>query len=130
MIDIEATIREYLAEQTEISATFGKRIYAARSLPAGYTPDRGPGLLLNVRGGGQAFHSNLYTPSVQMRIYGKTEADVRAAANQLYEAINDTQSREFAYVRMQEGTLPSLLNEPGTNWPYVLCYYTFQVRNV
>lgn len=130
MINISATIRAYLALNAQVSAVFGQRIYAARSLPAGYTPERGPGLLVSVRGGGQAFHSQLYLPSMQMRIYARTESEASAAAVQLYEAINDTQSREFAYVRMEEGTLPTLLNEPGTNWPYVLCYFTFQVRNV
>lgn len=130
MIDIEAQARKYVAGLAGVQAVFGTRVYAGRSLPAGYLPSSGPAALMGIRGGGQAFHSNLYMTSMQIRVYAETEAKAREAGRDLYDAINDTQSKVFAYVRLEEGTLPTLLNEPGANWPYVLCYYTFQTRNV
>jgi hypothetical protein len=130
MIDIEATIRAYLVTLTDLTAIFGTRIYAARSLPPGYRAEQGAALLMTIRGGGQEYHSQLYLPSVQLRAYAATEEEVRAASMAIYDALNDTKARGFAWIRMEDGTLPVLLNEPGTNWPYMLSYYSIQVLNL
>lgn len=130
MIDIDAKIRALLVSKPAITAIFGNRVYAARSLPVGYMPDQGPALLFNVRGGGQEYSSQAYAPSVQIRVYAATEGAARQASRAVYDAINDVQARGFAYIRMESGTLPTLLDEPVTNWPYVLSYYTFNTLNL
>jgi len=130
MIDIEANIRALLSTLPKITAVFGARVYAARSLPPGYRPEAGPGLLFTIRGGGQEFHSQFYRPSIQCRVYAANEAQARNASGKLYDALNDTQARGFAWIRMEDGTLPVLLNEPATGWPYVLSFFSFQVQNL
>lgn len=129
MIDIDATIRAHLVGLPALTAIFGARIYMARALPAGYRVDEGPALLGMVRGGGQEFHSQLYRPSVQFRVYAQTEAEARAAFVGLYNALNDTVARGIPYIRQEDGTMYILLNEPETDWPYILCYFTFQLHN-
>jgi len=109
---------------------FGTRVYIARSLPAGYKVADGAALLAMVRGGGQAYSSQMYWPSVQFRCYAATEGEARAAGRALYDALNDTQARGVAWMRMEEGTLPVLMNEPGTNWPYMLAFFTVAMQNL
>lgn len=129
MIDVDATIRSYIAGVPAASAIFDRRIYAARNLPSGYLPEHGPVCLFAVRGGGQAFSSAVFEPSVQVRIYAATEAQAREAAGKLYDAINDTKSRQIIYARMEDGTLPTMLSEPMTDWPYILMYFKFFIQN-
>lgn len=129
MIDLEAKIRAYLIARAEITAIFGRRVYASRSLPAGYRPEQGPALLFTVRGGRQAYHAQLFSPSVQFRAYAKDDASATHAGRMLHESINDRQAHGLAYIRMEDGTLPTLLNDPETSWPYSLSFYTFHVQN-
>jgi len=135
MIDIEARIRAHLASLAGLQAVFGKpggglRIYAGRNLPSEADVASGPALLIGMRGGGQDFHSQLYVVSVQCRVYAATEAQAPAGERALYDAINDTQARAIAYMRLEDGTMPVLLNDPDTGWPYMLSFYRFHVRNV
>ena len=130
MIDIDAKLRDLFGKLTDITAMFGTRIYIARSLPAGYKVADGPALLATVRGGGQGYSSQIYWPSVQMRCYGATEGIARQASQALCDALNDTQARGCAWIRMEDGTLPVLMNDPGTNWPYVLAFFTVAMQNL
>lgn len=130
MIDIEATIRAHLAGLTALTAVYNGRIYAARSLPAGYKPELGPALLFSIRGGGQEYHSQLFMPSIQFRAFAANEKAAREADRALHDAINDTQARAIAYMRMEDGTLPILLDDPDTGWPYILSFYRFHIQNL
>lgn len=130
MIDIEATIRAHLVTLAGIQAVFGSRVYMARALPPGYRPSDGPALLGMPRGGAQEFHSKLYRVSIQFRVYAETEAKARDAFQKLYAALNDTAARNIPYVRLEEGTMYMLLNEPETDWPYILSFFTFQLHDV
>jgi hypothetical protein len=129
MIDTESVVRAWLASIAGVTAKFGTRVYAGRYLPAGYLPSQGPGLLFAVRGGGQDYSSKVLNPSMQFRIYAETEGEARKAAQALYDAINDQQARQVCYARMEAGTMPTLLSEPGTDWPYILMYFKFQIQN-
>ena len=130
MIDIDAKLRELLGKLADVTAVFGERVYIARSLPAGYKVADGPALLAMVRGGSQAYSSQMYWPSVQFRCYAGTEKEARLAGRALYDALNDTQARGCAWIRMEEGTLPVLMNEPGSNWPYMLAFFTLAMQNL
>jgi len=129
MIDVESTVRAHLATLDKVRARFGQRIYAGRYLPSGYKPGDGPAALFTVRGGGQDYSSKVFEPSLQFRIYAETESMCRQAAGELYDALNDTQARKIIYMRMEDGTIPTLLSEPGSDWPYVLMYFKFHVGN-
>lgn len=130
MIDVEAEVRKLLGTLAGVTAAFGTRVYFGRSLPPGYRVEQGAALLGMLRGGGQEYHSKLWRASVQFRCYAASESAARAAARALYDDLNDTQARGMAYIRMEDGTLPTLLNEPGTNWPYVLSYFVFQAQDL
>ncbi len=129
MTDVEAVIRSWLATLEGVTAQFGKRIYSGRYLPSGYKPAEGPALLFAVRGGRQDYSSKVLEPSIQFRVYGETDAKARRASQELYDAINDRQARQICYCRMEEGTMPVLMTEPGSDWPYVLMYFKIQVQN-
>ena len=129
MVDIEAAIRAYLAGLQGVTAAFGKRIYASRLLPSGYKPEQGPACLFAVRGGGMDFSSKLFSPSVQFRIYAQDEVKTREVAGKLFDAINDTKARGIIYARMEDGTIPTLMTEPDSNWPYILIFFKFFLTN-
>jgi len=129
MVDVESVIRTYLVGISKITAVFGSRIYAGRNLPAGYEPRIGPAVLLAVRGGTMDYSSKVLEPSVQMRIYAETEAKARESSGKIFDGINETRSRQIIYARMEDGTIPVLMNEPVSNWPYMLAYYKFHIGN-
>jgi hypothetical protein len=129
MIDTESVLRAHLATLAEVTAQFGPRIYAGRYLPSGYKPTQGPALLFMTRGGGQDYSSKLMEPSVQFRVYAATEANCRHAAQALYDGLNDQQARQISYSRMEDGTIPTLLAEPGSDWPYILMYFKMHMQN-
>lgn len=129
MTDWDAVIREYLAGLTNVSAVLGARVYSGSYLPPGYSPASGPALLFSPRGGGQDFSSHVLSPSIQMRVYAETEAAARAAARAIYDCANDTKSRKIIYARMEDGTFPQLLREPGSDWPYILMFFKFHIQN-
>lgn len=128
MIDPDLKVREYLASLGAVSAVFGARIYAGRRLPAGYNVTDGPALLLATRGGKAEFHSQVWRASLTVRVFAESEALARSAAGVAHDAINDTKSGTLVYVRLEDGTLPMLLSDPETNWPFVLMYVMAMVR--
>jgi hypothetical protein len=129
MIDVKAIIRAWIASLPELTSAFGKRVYAGRYLPSGYLPGQGPACLFAPRSGEQDFSSHLFAPSIQFRVYAETEAKAEEASRLLYDALNDQQYRQISYARMEDGTFPQLLSEPGSDWPYVLLYFKFHVQN-
>jgi hypothetical protein len=129
MTNVESVIRAYLASVSAITALVGTRIYASQNLPAGYKVSIGPAILLAPRGGGQDYSSKVLTPSVQFRCYAATETLARQVSSALYAALNDHAGGGFKYARLDEGTYPTLLSEPDTNWPYMLSFYQFSMAN-
>jgi len=129
MIDVEAVVRSWLITIDKLTAEFGTRIYAGRYLPSGYKTADGPALLFAVRGGRQDYSSKILESSMQFRVYGETEGEARKASQAVYDGINDQQARGICYARMEEGTMPVLMTEPGSDWPYVLMYFKFFIQN-
>lgn len=129
MVDIESAVRFFLSTLPDLTQIFGTRIFTGRNLPAGYKPGNGAALLLMVRGGDQDFSSRVLMPSIQFRIYAETEKEARQASQALYKGINDQKNRQIIFSRMESGTLPVLLSEPGTDWPYVLTFFKFHIQN-
>ena len=129
MIDVESTFRAHLTSLSGVTAVFGQRFFSGRYLPSGYSPSQGPAALFMVRGGGQDYSSHLFSPSIQVRVYADTESNARHAAQTLYDGINDTQARLIPYARLEDGTMPTLLSEPGSDWPYILMFFKVNIHN-
>lgn len=130
MIDLEFVFRNLLTSLPAITSHFQDRIFFARSTPPSYRVDNGPALLVTVRGGDQDYTSQLFHPSFQMRCYAKTEKEAREACRHTITALNDTQARGMPWIRMEDGTIPVLLNEPSTDWPYMLFYVKAFMQNL
>ena len=118
-----------MASFPAISAVCGARVYAGRRLPAGYNVTDGPAVLMATRGGTAQFHSQVWRASLTMRVYAESESLARSTAGLVHDAINDTQSQTLVYVRLEDGTLPMLLSDAETGWPFVLMYVMAIVRS-
>lgn len=127
MIDSDAVVVAVLSHDANLAHLAGTRIYASADLPPGYTPEQGPAILLSARGGVQDFSSKVLTPSYQFRLYAATEAQARAMSDALYHALNDESGATFKWARLE--TLPVLLRDDVTGWPYALAFYQFWIGN-
>lgn len=130
MNDPLVVVRRFLLAQAELQALFGQRIYAARNLPSGYEPKNGAALVINNRGGNQHFSSEVHTLSLQCRVYAATESLAQDLCWKIYEVCNDRTSREIVYMRMEDGTMPQIINEPVVGWPIGLIFFRVQVRKL
>lgn len=132
MIDVLDTIREFLIQRPSVFALTGKeRIWAGRVYPPkSYKPENGSGIAFQVRGGDPTYEDDHYFVSVQLKCYGLSEV----AANQLYRALyTDLQpekaaSRAVRHVEFE--TLGTTLEEPDSEWRYVLVNVNFMVRDL
>lgn len=129
MIDILAVLREYIRQRPTVLALVGSRTWAGRVYPPkGYKPDQGPALVFQVRGGDLTYENDNAFASVQFKCYGLTEVD----ANELYRAlVTDIHSIDGVSASIRHVELEGLgttLEEPGSEWIYVLCYLTFMIR--
>ena len=127
MRDVEATIRAHLLTDTALTALVGTRIYAGTSLPAGYTPDDGPAVLLGVRGGADTYSGATLMPSVQFRSYGADDATARSVDRALYDALVDVAGLHVRTAQLE--TIGQLMNDPETDWPYMWSAYRVWVVN-
>ena len=127
MIDVEATLRAYLAGVAGIAAVAGARVYAGSGLPAGYQASDGPALVFSVRGGGPDYSSKVLYPSVQFRAYGETEADARQLDRALFDGLNDVKYGMIKWARCE--VLGQMVREPSTGWSYVISFYRVMMGN-
>ena len=130
MTDADLAIRAILMGYTGLTSLVGNRVYASTDLPAGYTPDDGPAVLFNVRGGQGPDESGLITwPSYQFRSYAATEAEAREVDRAVYGALNFTSSNRVKMARLD--VYPQLLRqpEPEPQWPFVLSFYRAIIAN-
>jgi len=129
MIDALGLIRKYVHQRPTVVALVGKRIWAGRTYPPkGYKPDQGPALVFQVRGGALTYEDDHVFASVQFKCYGLTEVD----ANELYSAlVTDVHAATGVSATIRHAELEGLgttLEEPDSEWVYVLCYVNFMIR--
>lgn len=128
MIDTAEVIRGFLIIQPQVTALTAQRIWAERDTPPeGYVISDGPAICFKRRGGGVDYESVVLRPSIQFKVYGRTELE----ANQVYRALFDVLARAGTGVILaaELETLGQTLYEPETGWPYVLVFFKFQIIN-
>jgi len=127
MIDPHATIRTFLAAQSDITDLTGARIYAGRDVPPeGYTPADGACVVFKVRGGGRDYEDALLIPSAQFKCYGATEQAAYACYRALADVLHGGYSATILYA--EEEGMAALLEEPGTDWIYALAFFFVLIR--
>lgn len=127
MVDIDATVRAKLAANTALVTTVGQRIYAAESLPAGYTPSAGSAVLFKTVAGGAEYGPTLRV-TLQVQCYGTDEAIARQVDRLVFDALHELRSGNVLMV--ENDVLGQMLAEPETNWRFVLSYYRAQIVNI
>ena len=130
MIDVNAKVLTLLEADTALVTLCGDRIYAGRDVPReGYNPGDGSAITFRVRGGlGFDEENALTTPSFQFKCYGSTELNAQTCYRALVDALHNGSSTDVL-----RGILESpgqLLEEPGTEWPFVLAFFTVHIRAV
>lgn len=132
--DETQAVLTFLQAQSAITTLTGSRIWGDRSKPpAGYKPSDGVGICLKVRGGVDLDPSVIMDPSFQFKIYGHVdgapdEVTCRNAARVLHDYFQERADGNILTVRRE--TLPVTLQEPETNWTYVLVFYKVMVRSL
>ena len=129
MIDTSEVIRDFLAIQPQVTGLTAQRIWGERDTPPeGYSlGNDGPAICFKRRGGGVDYESVVLRPSVQFKVYGRTELE----ANQVYRALFDVLGRANTglILAAELETQGQTLYEPETDWPYVLVFFKFQIIN-
>lgn len=134
MIDPNAKLLTLLEADSALSTLCGNRIYAGRDVPPpGYQPkDDGannPAVCFRVRGGpGFDLEDAILTPSFQIKCYGSTEINATTCYRTLVDALHNGSSADI--LRGVQESVGQLLEEPGTEWPFVLVFFTVHMRAV
>lgn len=128
MIDPYAKLMTLLEADTALVTLCGSRIYAGRDVPPkGYTPDDGSAITFRIRGGiGFDLEDAILTPSFQFKTYGATELGAMTCYRTLVDALHNGYSADVQ--RGIQESVGQLLEESGTEWPFVLVYFTAWIR--
>ena len=128
MIDPHAKLLTLLEADSDLVTLCGSRIYAGRNVPPrGYTPDDGSAITFRVRGGpGFDEEDAILTPSVQFKCYGSSEIGAMTCYRVLVDALHNGSSADV--LRGIQESVGQLLEEPGTEWPFVLTFFTVHMR--
>jgi len=128
VIDPHAKLLTLLEADSDLVTLCGSRIYAGRNVPPrGYTPGDGSALTFRVRGGpGFDQEDAILTPSFQFKCYGATELAAMTCYRALVDALHNGSSANV--LRGIQESVGQLLEEPSTEWPFVLCFFTVLIR--
>jgi len=111
----------------ELTDLVGSRIYAGRDVPpAGYKPGDGNCITFKVRGGGADYDDALLNPSVQFKCYSTDEVGAYALYRVLYDHLQNAKSSQILHAESE--TFGQILEEPETEWYFVLAYFTIMIR--
>jgi len=122
-VDVEATVRAFLANAPRVKALVNKRVYAALNLelPEGYDVAQGPALVISLRGGGANAHAPLINPMLYARSFG---ADPRTAWALDRALVASLHIKKFGPVKMALLSATGQLSaETEPRWPYVFSTY-------
>jgi len=122
-VDVEATVRAFLANAPRVKALVNKRVHAALNLelPEGYDVAQGPALIISLRGGGANAHAPLINPMLYARSFG---ADPRTAWALDRALVASLHTKKFGPVKMALLSATGQLSaETEPRWPYVFSTY-------
>ena len=125
MIDPHAVVKEFLEKRSELD---GVSLFAGRSVPPeGYSPDdSGDCLVFKVRGGDSDYEDALLRPSVQFKAYSTSELNAYTLYQTLDDVLHGAHSADILHCEREN--MGQLLEEAETEWPYVLAYFKFVLR--
>jgi hypothetical protein len=127
MIDVQAAIRTFIKQKPAVVALVGDRVYAGRNVPPpGYEPATGSAVAFMSRGGSMAYGDGLARLSVQVKCYGETEVDANTLYTTFVNAVHNGRSSVVRFATVE--SLGITLEEPDTEWPFVLSYFNFHIR--
>jgi hypothetical protein len=127
VVDPHSVVREFLLTGAALRDLVGERIYAGRDVPVvGYKPEDGPCVAFRVRGGGPDYEDALLNPSVQFKCYAGNEVEAYAAYGALYDHLHNGHGAGILHAEIE--TLGELLEEPETEWHFVLTFFIIQIR--
>lgn len=122
MIDTLQTLRAYLVSKSALTSQTSARIYAGKVYPPEtYTPGQ-KAICFNGRGGQLVYHSQTLRDSIQFKCYGANEVEAFALYRTLVDVLHDGQGLNIRSAQLEIAGYP--LQEPETDWHYVLTYFT------
>ena len=120
-MDLDATLRAYLAAQSALVAACATRISVDVDLPAGYQVGQGPALLLTNLGGRLNPTGVLLTTVYTAQCYAADAGAARTLDQILVTALHE---RAFGGVRAALLQVTGrLIRTPQTGWPIVVSSY-------
>lgn len=127
MIDIPKAIRDFLLDRSGVTDLVGTRIYAGRDQPpVSYEVSDGDCLTFRVRGGDADHEDAIHRPSVYFKCYGGTIQGSWTLYRALRDALQFQAGGEILYAT--EEMTGHALEEPDSEWPFVLCAFRFLIR--
>ena len=127
MIDPYTTVRAFLAGKSALTTLTGSRLYAGQDVPPpGYNPDDGQAITFRVRGGTRDYDDAILIPSMQFKCYGDTETTAYQCYRALVDALHNGHNVTINHA--EEETFGQSLEEPDTEWHFVLCFFTIMLR--
>lgn len=128
MVDVHAVVRAFLLADVTLAALVGSRVYAGRDVPPpGYKPDDGAAITFRTRGGGPDYDDAMVNASLQFKCYGASELAAWTCYRTLYDALHNGHNDSLAHARCE--ILGTLLEEPETEWMFVLGFFQVVVRD-
>ncbi len=129
MIDVHDALLTFLeVAGTELNGMVADRLFAGRSVPpVGYDPGDGPCVCFRVRGGRPDYDDALLMTSVQFKTYGHNEERAFEVYRALYDRLHNGHDDVILHAEAEGIGQP--LEEPGTEWRYVLAFFLVMVRD-
>lgn len=127
MVNPLTVIKTYIAANSALTALTSTRIYWGTTMPAGYTVDAGPAILMNIRGGSQDYTSKVLQPTLVFQCIAKDDLAAFNVAKALYDALNDKQT--YFIMEARQSIHPQLLFDAETGFHIALVYYETRIRN-
>lgn len=124
MINTLTTLRAHLLTFDDLTAITGQRIWAGGAFPPqGYTPEAGPGIVFNGRGGlGLNTNSRLLYESFQFKCYAASVLAALALYGTLVDVLHDSSAQGIRIALLETTGQP--LREPDPlGWPFVLAFF-------
>jgi len=127
LVDLNSVIKAHLVTCADLADLISNRVYSARDVPPpGYDLDSGACVTFRVRGGDIDYPDALHRPSVQFKCYGQNDREAWQVYRALYDALQNTHSASILHAQLE--VQGQSLEEPETDWPFVLTYFRFLIR--